>query len=126
MFTFLPSAKVALLSAAGIVGFCAAGVLSPSYAQDAEGSFCSQLLTAHPQGGAGLAGEVQVLVAASPDLASDIHGCACPAEGADASALPNAGQSQALGKGLANAIKKIKNPDLVDERSEERRVGKEC
>ncbi len=115
MFKLIPSARAALIGTVGVLGLCATGALFPSFAQDAESNFCSQLLTAHPDGGGNLTAEVQALVAASPDVAGDIHGCACPAEGADVSVLPNAGQSQAIGKGLANAIKKINNPDLVDE-----------
>ena len=84
-------------------------------AEPADDSFCSQLLTAHPQGGDALSAEVKALVQASPAIANDIHSCACPAANAQTTVLPNAAQSQAIGLGLAQAVKKLKkNPEAVD------------
>lgn len=115
MFKFLPSIRRVAIGATGALIYALTVFPSGLHAQGAENNFCAQLLTAHPAGGSGLRAEVQTLVAASPGVAKDIHSCACPAEGAEVSVLPNAGQGKAIGSGLANALKKIKNPDVADE-----------
>ncbi len=78
-------------------------------AQQAQGgeAFCTALLSEHPEGGQGLVSEVKNLVAAAPDVAGDIIGCAAGASKA---------QSSAIGSGLSKAVAGLKNtnPELAD------------
>ncbi len=86
---------------------------SPAQGQSEASNFCQQLLSAHPNGGAALAAEVSALVVAAPDAASEIHGCACPANPVNAAA--NNAQAQAIGQGLSQAVLRINqsNPDAA-------------
>ncbi len=75
--------------------------------QEGGAEFCSALLSGNPQGGEGLEAEVRNLVAAAPDVAEDIIGCAAQANNA---------QAGAIGRGLSKAVAGLKevNPELAD------------
>lgn len=105
MISFFSFRRAVLVSAFGAFFLLSGLSVTPSFSQNAasgNNDFCEALLKAHPKGGAGLEAEVKTLVAAAPDVAEDVLGCAGGA---------NKAQAKALGAGLAQFVADIKGSD---------------
>ncbi len=99
--------RMVIVGASAAFFLCSPLSLVSSFAQDTDAEFCTSLLGEHPKGGAGLTAEVRNLVAAAPDVAESVLGCAGSA---------NKAQAKALGAGLAKVVAGLKktNPALAD------------